>query len=119
MTNLQKITLRISEVRTRLNEIAGLEGKALTEKISAESETLQVEYKELETRNRAAIAAEPDPQESTTDTGDAEQREQAELRGPGPALPIFSALRPAARRSLVRRLNMRKSISARTRATYR
>ena len=63
MTNLQKITLRLSEVRTRLNEISVLEGEALTAEITAESDTLQTEYKELETRNRAAIVAEQDDTE--------------------------------------------------------
>ena len=79
MTILQKITLRLSEVRSRLNEISGLEGEALTKEITAESETLQTEYKELETRNRAAITAEPDQAEVVT-TGDPEARERRELR---------------------------------------
>ena len=80
MTILQKITLRLSEVRSRLNAIAGLEGEALTEKITAESDTLQTEYAELEVRHRAAVASEPDPQEVVTKTGDSETRERAELR---------------------------------------
>ena len=81
MTVLQKITLRLSEVRSRLNAIAGLEGEALTEKITAESGALQTEYAELEVRHRAAVASEPDPQEVVTRTGDPEQRERLELRG--------------------------------------
>ena len=80
MTTTQKILLRLSEVRSRLNEICVLEGKELTEEITAESDALQVEYKELETRNRAAIIAEPDPIVTIVNTGDSEQREKLELR---------------------------------------
>ena len=90
MTNLQKITLRLSEVRTRLNEISVLEGEALTEKISAESETLQTEYKELETRNRAAIIAENDDTEIVK-TEDAEIRELRQLTEKSNIGDIFSA----------------------------
>ena len=49
MTNAQKIRLRLSEVRQRLNEISGLEGDAFTDEIRAEAETLQNEYADLET----------------------------------------------------------------------
>ena len=80
MTVLQKITLRLSEVRTRLNAISGLEGEALTGEITAESDTLQTEYKDLETRHRAAILAAPDQQEIVTATVDSEMREKLEIR---------------------------------------
>ena len=90
MTNLQKITLRLSEVRTRLNEISVLEGEALTEKITAESETLQTEYAELETRNRAAIVAENDDTEIVK-TEDAEIRELKQLTAKSNIGDIFSA----------------------------
>ena len=80
MTILQKITLRLSEVRSRLNEISGLEGEALTGEVTAESDTLQTEYKDLETRHRAAITASPDPEPQPVETEDAEDRERRELR---------------------------------------
>ena len=57
MTNTQKITLGLSEVRQRLNAIAGLEGDAFTDEIRTESEKLQREYGDLETRQRSAIIA--------------------------------------------------------------
>ena len=57
MTTTQRIALRLSEVRTRLNEIAGLEGDAFTPEIREEAEKLQREYADLETRQRAAIVA--------------------------------------------------------------
>ena len=80
MTTLQKIALRLSEVRSRLHDISGLEGEALTGEVTAESDTLQTEYKDLEVRHRAAIVAEPDPEEVVTATGDPEVRERLELR---------------------------------------
>ena len=57
MTNTQKIALRMSEVRQRLNEVAGLEGDAFTDEVRSGSEKLQNEYRDLETRHRAAIIA--------------------------------------------------------------
>ena len=58
MTNLQKIVLRLSQVRQRLNEISGIEGDAFTDEIRAESTALQSEFSDLETRHQAAIVAE-------------------------------------------------------------
>ncbi len=58
MTTSQKITLRISEVRERLNSIAGLSGADFTEDIRSEGETLRKEFSDLEARHRAAIIAE-------------------------------------------------------------
>ena len=40
MTTTQKIALRLSEVRTRLNEVSGLEGDDFTPEIRSESEKL-------------------------------------------------------------------------------
>ncbi len=83
MTSRQKIALRLSEVRSRLNEISGLEGDAFTDEVRTESGTLQTEYADLETRHRAAIvaeSAEPDP-DPNADPVDAETRERLALRG--------------------------------------
>ena len=60
MTKAQKIALRLSEVRQRLNEIAGIEGEAFTDEIRNEAGTLTGEYGDLETRHRAAMIAEGD-----------------------------------------------------------
>ena len=79
MTAKQKIEIRLSEVRTRLNEISGLEGDALSEEIRAESSTLQTEYTDLETRHRAAIVADPATETRGT-VMDSETRERIELR---------------------------------------
>ena len=76
MTNRQKIELRLSQVRTRLNTISGLEGEAFTDEIRAEGETLQTEYHGLEARYQDAIIASPDPEMVVLDS---EQRERARL----------------------------------------
>ena len=60
MLSSQKITLRLSEIRQRLNEIAGLEGDAFTDEIRTEADTLQTEFRDLEVRHRAAIIGEAD-----------------------------------------------------------
>ena len=80
MTNAQKIRLRLSQVRQRLNEISGLEGDAFTDEIRSEAETLQTEYADLETRHQAAIVAEGDAETRETEL-DTEARERLELRG--------------------------------------
>ena len=72
MTTRQKIELRLSEVRWRLNEIAGIEGEARTEEIGAEQGVLTTEFGELEVRFQAATLA--DPATEITDD-DAEGRE--------------------------------------------
>ena len=80
MTPAQKIQLRLSQVRTRLNEISGLEGDAFTDEIRTEAATLQREYADLETRHQAAIVAESEPETRDLDGPDAEMRERLELR---------------------------------------
>ena len=61
MTPAQKIQLRLSQVRKRLNEISGLEGDAFTDEIRSEAESLQNEYSDLEIRHQATIVAEGEP----------------------------------------------------------
>ena len=79
MTKLQKIRLRLSQVRKRLNEISGLEGDDFNDEVRSEAESLQTEYADLETRHQAAIVAEGE--EETRDVPpDAEARERIELR---------------------------------------
>ena len=76
MTNLQKIELRKSEVRTRLLELSEMADQ--TEETRAEVSTLSNEMKDLEVRHQAAIlAGEEEAVETTTDAG--EEREIREL----------------------------------------
>ncbi len=77
MTTTQKIRLRLSKVRQRLNEIAGIDD--LTDEIRTEAESLQGEYRDLETRHQASIIAEGEPVTSPA-APDAELRERLELR---------------------------------------
>ena len=60
MTNKQKIELRLSKVRSRLNEIAGMDGDAFTDEVRAELDGLEFEYADLERRHRAAILSQAD-----------------------------------------------------------
>ena len=76
MTETQRLTVRASEIRQRLNEIAGLDGDALTTEIRAESDKLGTEYRDTETRLRAAIVGES----TEAPVEDAEHRERVELR---------------------------------------
>lgn len=71
MQDSQKHQIRASEIRTRLAEIAALPDDGMTDEIRSEADRLGTEYRDTETRLRAAIVAE-----------DAE-RQEAELRGGG------------------------------------
>ena len=76
MTRSQKLTVRLSEVRQRLNELLGVEDRS--DEQNAELETLTGEAQKLEPELRAAIVAEGDPTETRT----AHDRRR---RGPGAA----------------------------------
>ena len=58
MTNKQKLELRLSSIRQRLNTIGGLEGAEFTDEIRSESETLQTEFADAEVKFRSAVIAE-------------------------------------------------------------
>ena len=75
MTNSQKLSIRLSEIRQRLNEISGLEGDAFTAEIRAESDKLQSEFRDKETQYRAAVIAEGEAESRAATDG-----EGAELR---------------------------------------
>ena len=86
MTNSQRLTVRSSELRQRLNQIAGLDGDAVTDEIRAESDRLGVEYGTVETQLRAALVAEAaetaaqGAQDGAGAVPDAETRERVDLR---------------------------------------
>lgn len=81
MTESQRLTVRASEIRQRLNEIAGLEGDALTDEIRSEGDGLNSEYRDVETKLRAALVGEDQPPaEHRDDTMDAETRAFVQLR---------------------------------------
>ena len=78
MTAAQTIMIRLSECRQRLNALLQTEDR--TDEQQTEMATLTTEVGAKEPELRAAIAAEPDPQEVVTPTGDPETRERAEIR---------------------------------------
>ena len=81
MTESQRLTVRASEIRQRLNEIAGLEGDALTDEIRTEGDKLNTEYRDVETKLRAALVAEDQPAPELRDgMMDAETRAFVQLR---------------------------------------
>ena len=80
MTRLQRLELRASEIRTRLNELSGIETGELTDETRLEMDKLGVEYADVERQKRAAILAGDTPEETPeAGAGDPEQREIAEL----------------------------------------
>ena len=82
MTNAQKIALRLSEVRSRLNEISGLD--ELTDDVRNEAGVLQTEYADLEVRHRSAIIAEGEEEQRAAgmfDNGDGGPAEVRALLG--------------------------------------
>ena len=80
MTQTQTITVRLSEVRQKLNDLLGVEERS--DEQNTELGTLTAEAQKLEPELRAAIAAEGDPNETRTATEpeDAETRERREIR---------------------------------------
>ena len=81
MTNAQKLAVRLSEVRERLNQLSGKD--ELTDQEQTEMRTLSGEYPALEARHRAALIAESAEEAAAgedTDPGDGEDRERRELR---------------------------------------
>ena len=93
MTPTQRHTIRASEIRTRLNEIANLPADDLTDEIRAEEPTLQAEYRDVEAQLRAAIAAEETETRSETRPAeiDAEERERRELAARVGTAPFVAA----------------------------
>ena len=86
MTAAQKIALRISTIRQRLNEIAGLDDEAMTDEVRAEADKLAGEYRNAETQHRSAVIAEADEARAAADgfnagEGDGEAAEVRALRG--------------------------------------
>ena len=84
MTNAQKLAIRLSEIRTKLNELSGLE--TLTDEHRAKVDTLTAEYQTKEAQHRAAVVAEADEVRAAADefgTGadDGEAAEDRAFRG--------------------------------------
>ena len=79
MTNSQRLTIRSSEIRARLNELSGLE--ELDAETRSELDTLSQTYQDTETQLRAALISESAAEQRGLESApDAEQRERLELR---------------------------------------
>ena len=78
MTPRQKLEIRSSEIRQRLNALSGED--ELTTETREETDRLVAELGDVETKLRAAIAASEEREESRQHTPDAEERERLELR---------------------------------------
>ena len=79
MTNLQRLELRASEIRSRLNELSGIETGELTSEHRSEMDTLSVEYADVERQKRAAILAGDVPETPEPEPKGGEKREIADL----------------------------------------
>ena len=66
MTNVQKLQIRQSEIRSRLNELSNPETE-LTDDLKTEISNLMAEMSELEPKLRAAITAEQEEIENRND----------------------------------------------------
>ena len=78
MTNSQKLAIRSSEIRSRLNVIAGMAVADVTDEIRTESDTLRGEFGTVEAQHRAALTAEGaeiDAGRAGADTADGEGAE--------------------------------------------
>ena len=95
MTTAQKLAIRLSEIRQRLNEIAGLEGDAVTDEIRAEADKLTGEYQAKETQHRAALVAEADEQRTAEGAFGNGDGEPAEVRALLDKVGIGDYLTPA------------------------
>ena len=76
MTNLQRLELRASELRQKLNDLSGL--AELSDEQRSEIDTLSVEYADVERQKRAAILAGDTPETPEPKEG-GERREVADL----------------------------------------
>ena len=96
MTNAQKLALRLSEIRQRLNEISGLETDAMTPEVRAETDGLTAEFQAKETQHRAALVSESDEARAAEGEFGAGDGEPAEVRALLDRVTIGDYLAPAA-----------------------
>ena len=76
MTNLQRLELRASEIRSRLNELSGIETGELTSEHRSEIDNLSVEYADVERQKRAAILAGDAPEQTPEPNADGGERRE-------------------------------------------
>ena len=96
MTTAQRLAIRLSEIRQRLNEIAGLDDDSMTDEVRAEADRLAGEFKGKETQHRSALIAEADEQRAAEGEFGNADGEPAETRALIERVTLFDYLRPAA-----------------------
>ena len=96
MTTSQRTAIRISEIRQRLNEIAGLADDAVTDEIRNEADGLTAEFRRVETQHRAAIIAEGEEQRTAEGEFGNADGEPAEVRALIGRVTLYDFLNPAA-----------------------
>ena len=82
MLDSQRLSIRLSEIRERLNEILVLEGDTCTDAIQTEEQSLQVEHRATEQKYRSALITEGEDsrEQRLSGTLTAEEQERLELR---------------------------------------
>ena len=96
MTTAMKLAVRLSEIRQRLNEIAGLDDDGMTDEVRAEADKLATEFKNAETQHRSALIAEGDEQRAAAGEFGNGDGEPAEVRALMDRVTIGDYLAPAA-----------------------
>ena len=94
MTKVQKLAIRLSEIRSKLNELSGLD--ELTDEQRTELDSLTAEYQQKEAQHRAALTVEADEQRAAAGEFGNGDGEPAEVRGLLDRVTIADYLNPAA-----------------------
>ena len=95
MTTAMKLAVRLSEIRQRLNEIAGLDDDGMTDEVRAEADKLATEFKNAETQHRSALIAEGEEQRAAEGEFGNADGEPAEVRALISRVGIHDYLMPA------------------------
>ena len=94
MTNAQKLAIRLSEIRSKLNELSGLD--EVSDEQRNEIDSLTAEYQQKESQHRAAIVTEADEQRTAEGLHGNGDGEPAEVRALISRVGIHDYLNPAA-----------------------
>ena len=94
MTTAQKLAIRLSEIRSKLNELSGLD--TVTDEQRGEIDTLSKEYQAKEAQHRAAILTEADEQRAAAGEFGNADGEPAEVRALLGRVSLGDYLTPAA-----------------------
>ena len=95
MKQSQKLAIRSSEIRSRLNEIAALEADKVTDDIRNEAETLRTELGTVEVQYRAALEGEGEEERAAAGEFGNGDGEPAEVRALIGRVSLADYLKPA------------------------